>query len=72
MEKIARDVSTMGTEALEKHWKSITKEERQKMAGILPELKANASDADAEIQQDDADPETSENVTGSLDDGLPV
>jgi len=46
LERIARDVATMGTEALHRHWTSISKEERQALAPIKDELKLIAEEAD--------------------------
>lgn len=46
LERIARDVATMGTEALHRHWTSLSKEERQALAPIKEELKGIADEAD--------------------------
>lgn len=48
MKRVARDVSTLGMDALEKHWTSLSKAQRKRMAGILDDLKATAARADSE------------------------
>lgn len=59
LERVARDVATMGTEALERHWVSISKDERKALAGLLDELKAIAAESDRHA----AEPEEEEQAT---------
>lgn len=75
LQKIARDVATLGTPRLQEHWKSLSKPEQTILLSIKEDLKhiASQADEDSETQSDDEDPGSSENETDSLDDDeLPV
>lgn len=54
-QKIARDVATMGHADFDRHWKSLTKEERAHLIPIGEELKALYQQADAERARQNSD-----------------
>lgn len=70
LETVARDVATLGTKALEKHWKSLGKKGQTKLLPIRDEIKSTAAAADKENEVPE-EPETSDEAppidTSSLD-----
>jgi len=80
LQQVSRDISHMGIERLEQHWKSLGKEKQTKLLPILPDLKATAAKADEEAkgveysEEDDGheeQPETNTETASSLDDDAP-
>lgn len=60
VERIARDVATMGTDKLQAHWSSLRNEERKILVPIKGELKGIADEADRAAAE-----------AGEPDDGMP-
>lgn len=53
LSKVARDISAMGSARLKQHWESLTKDQRLKLADILPDLKSSAAEADRQSEPPD-------------------
>lgn len=47
LEKVARDIATMGTAKLQEHWKSLRPSQQRELQHVQAELKQIAADADA-------------------------
>ena len=72
LQKIARDVSTMGLDAFRRHWEAISKADRIALEPIKEELKFNAAKADKEAAEQAEQPEANTETTSSLDDDAPA
>jgi len=55
LERIARDVATMGSDRAREHWSKLTKAEQKALAPIKDELKAIAAEADAANENHEPD-----------------
>lgn len=53
LESVARDVASMGTEALQRHWQGLSKPERQALLPVWEAIKGIAAQADAKVDADD-------------------
>ena len=55
LEQVARDVATMGTDALQKHWKSLGVDVQRALEPIKDELKRIAADQDVNSKSENGD-----------------
>lgn len=60
LEKVARDIATLGTERLAQHWKALSPAEQRTLAPIKEELKQIADEADREAMQAAGEPQDNE------------